>query len=45
MVSGTFSGREQAQVQAFTINAGSQPKGALPGESKVDNDGRPNGRR
>ena len=40
-VSGSFSGREQAKVQSFTINAGNQPKGASAGESKVDNDGRP----
>ncbi|MDC0745348.1 hypothetical protein [Polyangium mundeleinium] len=40
-VSGTFHGREQAKVQSFTINVGSQPKGALAGESKVDKDGRP----
>ncbi|MDC3989224.1 hypothetical protein [Polyangium jinanense] len=40
-VSGTFNGREQAKVQSFTINLGSQPKGTLDGESKVDKDGRP----
>jgi len=40
-VSGTFNGREQAKVQSFTINAGSQPQSALAGESKVDKDGRP----
>ena len=40
-VRGTFQGREQAKVQSFTINVGSQPKGALTGESKVDKDGRP----
>ncbi|MDI1451996.1 hypothetical protein [Polyangium sp. 6x1] len=40
-VRGTFHGREQAKVQSFTVNAGSQPKGAPAGESKVDKDGRP----
>ncbi|MDI1432622.1 DUF3597 domain-containing protein [Polyangium sorediatum] len=40
-VRGTFGGREQAKVQSFTINTGSQPKGAQAGENKVDGDGRP----